>query len=108
MAKIIDVALLEKLGQQDGWAVLDDFIHIFAGTDNLRSLGTGHDSRALCIESVGVVGDSHDEICVWDCVLGLLEESHMPGTSTISEISCGLGKDLAACPMWKRSQTPCT
>jgi hypothetical protein len=76
---VVKLVLIEKLGCDNPWAVLNDLVYPFAMSHGLRALFGGHDSQAFALVCLVVTCNSDDKGGVGESLLGLLKLAHVTG-----------------------------
>lgn len=77
MGDVVDLVLLEELGCHDPRAALDDLVDPFAVTDGLGTFAAREHGQALALMGLFVARHAHDQVCVGEGFLGLLELAHV-------------------------------
>ena len=80
MGKIVDGICIHELRRQDGLAVFDNFIDVFASPHNTCTVSCTNDSAALGTECVGVGGNANDDMCRREYGFRYFEKLKMPAS----------------------------
>lgn len=104
VGNIVNVVLVQKLGGDDPWRILDNFINPFAVTESLCSFTVRQHSKTFPLVRFRIVWNADEEVGIGECLFGLFKLSHVP--SDPLEFPVLMGELTAAYPRWNRSKTP--